>query len=169
MDLPQVRRPSSDSSVVINFGLMAAKKKSKKKAKKTPAKKPRTAKPTPKKSAKKKSAKKKASKRKAASTKVAASRPRRARTRATAKKQNIFSTSVGSRRAQTLSGDADSQGLSTVERDDSESVSELLEEGNTFEAGVLSGVERADDSDEREVRTRQIPEDDVPEEYLDKD
>ena len=153
---------------------MAAKKKSKKKSKKTPAKKARTAKPTPKKSAKKKSAKKKSAKkkasmRKAASRKVAASRPRRSQTRATANKQNIFSTSVGSRRAQTLSGDADSQGLSTVERDDSESVSELLEEGNAFEAGVLSGVERADDSDEREVRTRQIPEDDVPEEYLDKD
>ena len=153
---------------------MAAKKKSKKKSKKTPAKKARTAKPTPKKSAKrksakKKSAKKKSSKRKVGSRKVAASRPRRSPTRATANKQSIFSTSVGSRRAQTLSGDADSQGLSTVERDDSESVSELLEEGNAFEAGVLSGVERADDSDEREVRTRQIPEDDVPEEYLDKD
>jgi hypothetical protein len=67
------------------------------------------------------------------------------------------------------SEDADSQGLSTVERSDSESVGELLEEGNAFEAGVISGVERADDADEREVRTRQIPEDDVPEEYLDED
>jgi hypothetical protein len=38
----------------------------------------------------------------------------------------------------------------------------LLEEGNAFEAGVVSGVEQADDEDEREVRTRQIPEDDVP-------
>jgi hypothetical protein len=45
----------------------------------------------------------------------------------------------------------------------------LLEEGNAFEAGVLTGVERADDADEREVRTRQFPEDDVPQEYLDKD
>ena len=148
---------------------MPAKKKSKKKAKKTPAKKVRTTKPTPKKSAKKKSAKKQVAKRKAASKKVVASRPRRSQTRATAKRRNPFSTFSGSRRAQVLSEDADSQGLSTVERDDSESVSELLEEGNAFEAGVLSGVERADDSDEREVRTREIPEDDVPEEYLDKD
>jgi hypothetical protein len=45
----------------------------------------------------------------------------------------------------------------------------LIDEGNTFEAGVVSGVERADDADEREVRTREFPEDDVPEEYLDKD
>lgn len=66
-----------------------------------------------------------------------------------------------------LSGDADSQGLSDVERADSESVSELLEEGNTFEAGVVEGVERADDTDEKEVRTRELSEDDVPEEYLD--
>jgi hypothetical protein len=45
----------------------------------------------------------------------------------------------------------------------------LIDEGNTFEAGVVSGVERADDADEKEVRTREFPEDDVPEEYLDKD
>jgi hypothetical protein len=69
----------------------------------------------------------------------------------------------------TSSGDADSQGLSEVERSDSESVSELLDEGNTFEAGVVKGVEEADDADEREVHTREFPEDDVPEEYLDKD
>jgi hypothetical protein len=144
---------------------MAAKKK----AKKTPKKKARTAKPSPKKATPKKSAKKKASKRKAAPKKVAASKPRRSRTRASAKENNRFSTFLGSRRPQTLSGDADSQGLSTDERADSESVSELLEEGNAFEAGVLTGVERADDADEREVRTREIPEDDVPEEYLDKD
>ncbi len=74
-----------------------------------------------------------------------------------------------SQRVPALSGDADSQGLSDVERADSESVSELIEEGNVFEAGVVSGVERADDSDEKEVRTREVPEDDVPEEYLDRD
>jgi len=48
-------------------------------------------------------------------------------------------------------------------------VSELLEEGNAFEAGVVSGVERADDADEKEVRTREFPENDVPEEYLDEE
>jgi hypothetical protein len=60
----------------------------------------------------------------------------------------------------------DLQGLSNVERADSESVDELIDEGNAFEAGVISGVEEADDQDGREVRTREVPEDDVPGEYL---
>jgi hypothetical protein len=59
------------------------------------------------------------------------------------------------------------QGLSSRQRADSESVNELLEEGNTFEAGVVAGVEEADDSEGREVQTREVPEDDVPGEYLD--
>jgi len=45
----------------------------------------------------------------------------------------------------------------------------LLEEGNAFEADVVAGVENADDADEKEVRTHEVPEDDVPNEYLDKD
>jgi hypothetical protein len=63
----------------------------------------------------------------------------------------------------------DLQGLSDVEGADSESVDELLEEGNAFEADVVAGVERADDDQTREVRTHEVPEDDVPEEYLDQD
>jgi len=63
----------------------------------------------------------------------------------------------------------DLQGLSNRESADSESVDELLEEGNAFEADAVSGVEAADDADEQEVRTHEVPEDDVPEEYLDKD
>jgi hypothetical protein len=63
----------------------------------------------------------------------------------------------------------DLQGLSNVEGADSESVDELIEEGNAFEADVVSGVERADNDDEKEVRTHEVPEDDVPEEYLDKE
>jgi len=59
--------------------------------------------------------------------------------------------------------------LSDVERADSESVDELIDEGNAFEAGVISGVEEADDQDGREVRTREVPEDDVPGEYLDEE
>ena len=51
---------------------------------------------------------------------------------------------------------------------DSESVEELLEEGQSFEAGIVSGVEEADAGD-GEVRTREVPEDDVPEEYRDED
>jgi len=59
--------------------------------------------------------------------------------------------------------------LSNVEDADSESVDELLEEGNAFEAGVVSGVEDAEDREGQEVRTREVPEDDVPGEYLDED
>jgi hypothetical protein len=44
-----------------------------------------------------------------------------------------------------------------------------MEEGNAFEAGVISGVERAGEREGREVRTREVPEDDVPREYLDED
>lgn len=64
---------------------------------------------------------------------------------------------------------ADLEGLSRVEQADSESVDELVEEGNIFEAGAVAGVEEADDQDTREVHTHEVPEDDVPDEYLDKD
>jgi len=63
----------------------------------------------------------------------------------------------------------DTQGLSELAGADSESVSELLEEGQSFEADVISGIENAPDPDVAEVRTRQVPEDDVPDEYLGKD
>jgi len=63
----------------------------------------------------------------------------------------------------------DLQGLSNLEGANSESVDELLEEGNAFEAEVVKGVEDAGDADEREVRTHEVPEDDVPGEYLGKD
>ena len=63
----------------------------------------------------------------------------------------------------------DLQGLSSVERADSESVDELIEEGNAFEADVVAGVESAGDADEKEVRTHEVPEDDVPAEYLDEE
>jgi hypothetical protein len=63
----------------------------------------------------------------------------------------------------------DLQGLSNVQGADSESVDELLEQGNAFEAEVVKGVEDADDSDEGEVRTHEVPQDDVPGEYRDKE
>jgi hypothetical protein len=63
----------------------------------------------------------------------------------------------------------DTEGLSRSEIAASESVEELLEEGQAFEAGVISGVENAPDADEGGVRTREVPEDDVPQEYLDPD
>src|SRR6266571_8448966 len=44
----------------------------------------------------------------------------------------------------------DLQGLSSVKGADSESVDELLEEGNAFEADVVTGVEDAGNADEKE-------------------
>lgn len=72
-------------------------------------------------------------------------------------------------RARSAGQSGDLQGLSTVERADSESVDELLEEGNAFEADIVAGVEEAGNADEKEVRTHEVPEDDVPGEYLEKD
>jgi hypothetical protein len=82
-----------------------------------------------------------------------------------------FETPAFSRRlgADSAGQSGDLQGLSNRKIADSESVDELLEEGNAFEADVVAGVEDADDADEREVHTHEVPEDDVPDEYLDKD
>jgi hypothetical protein len=79
---------------------------------------------------------------------------------------NEFSVRTQEHRSPGLSGDL--QGLSRTPGADSESVSELVEEGNPFEAEIVNTVEAADDIT-KEVRTREVPEDDVPEEYLDKD
>jgi hypothetical protein len=70
--------------------------------------------------------------------------------------------------AQSGEQSGDLQGLSNVQGADSESVGELLEEGNAFEADVVKGVEDAGDADEGEVRTHEVPQDDVPGEYPDK-
>lgn len=63
----------------------------------------------------------------------------------------------------------DTQGLPGIPVGDSESMEELLEEGQAFEAEILDGVENARDADKSEVKTRQVSEDDVPEEYREKD
>lgn len=78
--------------------------------------------------------------------------------------------SDGRGRASASAGQSgDLQGLSDSEDADSESITELLEEGQYFEASVLSGIENARPADIAEVRTRQVPEDDVPVEYLEED
>ena len=59
----------------------------------------------------------------------------------------------------------DLEGLSRVADADSESVEELIEEGQAFEAEVVSGVERASDAEEEEVPVDEITEDDIPPEY----
>ena len=63
----------------------------------------------------------------------------------------------------------DTQGLSDDAEAGSESVLELVEEGQFFEAEAISGVEDAPDPDVAEVHTKQVPEDDVPSEYLGKE
>ena len=115
----------------------------------------------------KKMVKKKASPKKAAAKRKPA--PKKLRVRG--KSQNVDSvvfepTGLGARSAG-QSGDL--QGLSNVAGAASESVDELLEEGNAFEAEVVKGVQDADDADEGEVVTHEVPEDDVPEEYRDND
>jgi hypothetical protein len=80
--------------------------------------------------------------------------------------ERLTKSGMGSRSAG-QSGDV--QGLSRKAIVDSESVEELLEEGQAREAAAISGVEDALDPDQAEVHTREVPEDDVPEEYSDTD
>lgn len=141
---------------------MAAKKKTTKKAKKTAHKKvtPTKAKKRSKKLTKKKPAPKGPEKRRVAARK----QPRKK-----SKGVDELAFSPEHRGPQSGEQSGDLQGLSRLEAADSESVDELIEEGNAFEADVVAGVERADNNDEQEVRTHEVPEDDVPGEYLDKE
>jgi hypothetical protein len=63
----------------------------------------------------------------------------------------------------------DTQGLSDLAEAGPLSVEELVEEGQSFEAEAIGGVEDAPDPDVAEVYTKQVPEDDVPSEYLGSD
>jgi N utilization substance protein A len=62
----------------------------------------------------------------------------------------------------------DLQGLSEDAEADSQSVRELAAEGQTFEANVVSAIENAPPADAAEVTTHEVPEDDVPPEYLER-
>jgi hypothetical protein len=46
---------------------------------------------------------------------------------------------------------------------------ELVEEGQSFEAEAIEGVEDAPDGDVAEVTTQEVPQDDVPSEYQGQD
>ena len=97
--------------------------------------------------------------------------PTALRTRVRGKSQSVdmeaFAPEALRERSGAQSGDL--QGLSNIEGADSESVSELIEEGNAFEADAVTGVEHAGDTDSKEVRTHEVPQDDVPGEYRDKE
>jgi hypothetical protein len=129
-------------------------------------------------SPKKKLAKKKAAPKKAeVKTKAGGKKTTRRKTAGALKKQareknqSVDTVAFGLEGLGPQSGEqsGDLQGLSNVEGADSESVDELLEEGNAFEADVVKGVEDAGDADEMEVRTHEVPQDDVPGEYQDKE
>ena len=85
------------------------------------------------------------------------------------KKQNEEGTREEAQSPDSGGQSGDTQGLSGVAEAGPESVEELVEEGQSFEAEVISGVENAPDPDVAEVYTRQVPEDDVPLEYQDTD
>jgi len=63
----------------------------------------------------------------------------------------------------------DTQGLSDIAEAGPESVLQLAEEGQSFEADAIDGVEDAAEPDVAEVHTREVPEDDVPFEYVGSD
>jgi hypothetical protein len=134
----------------------------------------------------KKTGKKKAIGKRQPPKKQSVSKPalKKATAKAVSKKRNSTRRGPVRRRSQTAEGDSfsaqeavarsagqagDLQGLSDVEAADSESADELLEEGNAFEAGIVTGVEDAERATPSEVHTHEVPEDDVPEEYLDPD
>ena len=93
------------------------------------------------------------------------------RTRVRGKSQSVDTEAFAPEALRERSGgqSGDLQGLSNIEGADSESVAELIEEGNAFEADAVAGVQSAGDADEKEVRTHEVPEDDIPGEYLDKE
>jgi hypothetical protein len=126
-----------------------------------------------KKTAKKAAPKKLAAKKARGAKKKSATRKKPVTRKATRRRAEIINpvTPSGRRGLGADSGgqSGDTQGLSRRSYDDSESVEELMEEGQYMEAEAVSGVENAPDADQGEVRTRQFPEDDVPEEYQNED
>lgn len=63
----------------------------------------------------------------------------------------------------------DLQGLPATEEAENESVRELVEEGQFYEASVVDGVENAPEADEGPVRIHRRTEDDLRPEYADRD
>jgi len=96
-------------------------------------------------------------------------RPPRPRVRGRANAAELVSYERRGMGARSGGQAGDTQGVSAGPDVNSESVEELLEEGQSYEAEVINGVENAPDPDEGEVRTREVEENDVPEEYREKD
>jgi len=115
--------------------------------------------------------KKKPTAKKVKPSRASTSKKRTANIKTRGKASTAEAVSYGRRGLGARSGGqaGDTQGISARVGVDSESVEELLAEGQSFEAEVVNGVENAPDPDQGEVRTRQLPEDDVPEEYRERD
>jgi hypothetical protein len=141
--------------------------------KKTAAKKLIKKKPVAKnKTAAKKTVTKKVAAKKPVAKKKAPAKKKSAGRKSASRQSSPTPISISSRRGlgpESGGQSGDTQGLSRRENVDSESVEELMEEGQYMEAEAVSGVENAPDADEGEVRTKQFSEDDVPEEYTDQD
>jgi hypothetical protein len=136
-------------------------------AKKKPARKKKSAK-KPASPKKKVIAKKKVAPKKIVAKKKPARRKKRSSTRTPAEVSNpILSPNRRGLGPGAGGQSGDNQGLSRKESADSESVEELTEEGQDYEAEVVSGVQNARDPDQGEVTTKEVPEDDVPTEYDD--
>ena len=101
---------------------------------------------------KKKVAKKKTLPKKAAPKKTAL---KKMKVKVRGKSQNVNTVAYETEGLGPRSGgqSGDLQGVSNIERADSESVDELLDEGNAFEAEVVKGVQDAGDAIGGEVRT----------------
>ncbi len=138
---------------------MATKKKTRKKAAKKAAPPRKAKKPVKKAKSKAKPPARKASKKKSG----------KARVRGKADSTGLAEFQRQGLGARSGGQSGDIQGISGSAGTDSESVVELLEEGQSFEAEAVSGVENALDPDVSEVVTHEVPEDDVPEEYREKD
>ncbi len=165
---------------------MATKKKTKKAPKNKPGK---TAKKFAKKKLKKSAAKRNASKRVAVPKKPLVAKPPAKLAVKSAAKSSVAKSAAKNKKPGSSRGkrevtdsvdfepaglgarsggqSGDLQGLTNRAGADSESVDELLEEGNAFEAEVIKGVEDVPDADEGEIVTHEVPEDDVPREYDD--
>ena len=73
----------------------------------------------------------------------------------------------GKRKQQSGLQSGDLQGLSGKDDIEFESVEELAAEGQAREAELVSGMAEARDPDQGEIKTHEVPADDVPQEYRD--
>ena len=144
--MPKKKKSTTKKKSAVKSKKPALKKKAVKSKKPAPKKLAKSKKPAP--------AKKPAPK-KAVRKKPAARKPRRP-----SGSPNEALPMIKGRGAGSGGQSGDIEGLSDVESADSESVEELVEEGQDYEAELVSAVENAPDPDQGELST-EVPEDDL--------